>query len=111
GGRKKRDERLVEMEDVEALLGQQLARLLLELPAQGDAAHAAVGREGKPCAQADDVPLVDPLLAVLAGDDPHVVAHLAQRVIRMAHVLIDPTWMGVAVRAYDADPEGLRRSL
>ena len=85
------------------LLGEQLASLLLEAPAERHAAHAAVGREGVAGAQADDVALVGPLLAVLAGDDPDVVAHAPHRLVGVAHVLVDAARMRVAVRADDPD--------
>ena len=108
GRRQERHERLVEVQDVEPMLGQQVARLLLEAPAERDAAHAAVGREGVAGPEADDAPLVLPLLAVLAGDDPHVVAHPAHRLVGVADVLVDAAGVRIAVRADDRRSSAVR---
>src|SRR6266550_7853552 len=91
------------MEDVEPMLCEQLAGLLLELPAQGYATHAAVCREGPACPQPDDVPLALSLLAVLAGDDPGVVAQPAQLFVLVAHVVVDAAGVRIAVGADQGD--------
>ena len=48
-------------------------------------------------------PSVVALLAVLAGDDPDVVAQPAHGFVGVPHVLVHPAGMRVAVRADDAD--------
>ncbi len=96
-------ERLVEVEDVEALaiehgpdLGQ-VARREGEGPDRGVDGH----REAHP--EPDDVALRGALGAVAGGQDAHVMAALAEVLVQEADVLGDTAVVGVDVRADEAD--------
>src|SRR5687768_2205374 len=103
GRGQERDERLVEVQHVELVLLEQLARLLLEAQAEGDTPDAAVCRRRPARAQPDDVPLALTLSAVLAGDDPDVVAHASHGVMREMDVLVYAARVRIPVRAHDPD--------
>ena len=105
GRRQEWDERLVEVEDVEPMLREQLASLLLEAPAERHAAHAAVGGEGPARSEPDDMPLALTFLPVLAGDDPRVMTESAQLLVLAAHVVVDATRVRESVRADEGDLE------
>ena len=66
GRRQERHERLVEVEDVEVVRLEHLARLVLEPQPERHATDAAVGRRRPAGAEADDVALALALAAVLA---------------------------------------------
>ena len=103
--REERNKRFVEVEDVEIVRPEHVAGLALEAQAERHAPHRAIGR-GRPAgAEADDVALALALAAVLRGDDPHVMAHVAQRLVRESDVFVDPARMRVPVGAYDSDLE------
>jgi hypothetical protein len=104
--RQERHERLVEVEQVEALAGQQVAHLAEISRREGQRPHRAVGRHGEPHADPQDVALRCALWSMAGGDDPHVVSPESQVLVEEPDVLGDPTGFGVDVRADQADLHG-----
>jgi hypothetical protein len=77
-------ERLVEVEDVEALALEHLAHQVAVARREGQRPDRAVGRHAEAVAEPDDVALALSLRAVGAADDPHVVAASDQVLVQVA---------------------------
>ena len=101
--REERHERLVEVEQVELLAREQRADLADVARRERDRADRAVGRHREADADAQDVALRRALGAVAGGDDPDVVAALAQVLVEEPDVLGDAARLRVDVRADEAD--------
>ncbi len=103
-------ERLVEVEQVEALPIEHLADLADVAGRDGDRSDRAVRGHAEALAQADHVPLGGPLQAVAAADDPDVVAPQAEILVEVADVLVDPAGDRVDVGRDQADLHRAGRS-
>ncbi len=101
--RQERDERLVEVEDVEAFAVEQLADLAEVAGRERQGAHRAVHREAEADPDAQDVALGRALRTVARGDDPDVVAAQPEVLVEVPDVLGDPARLGVDVRADETD--------
>ena len=104
--RQERDERFVEVQDVEPLAGQQLADLADVARRERERPDRAIGRHAEADPDAQDVALGGPLRAVAGGDDPDVVAAQPQVLVEIADVLRDAARFRVDVRADEADLHG-----
>ena len=101
--RQERDERFVQVQDVEPLAGQQLADLADVARRERERPDRAIGRHAEADPDAQDVALGGSLRAVAGGDDPDVVAAQAQVLVEVADVLGDAARLRVDVRAHEAD--------
>ncbi len=101
--REERHERLVEVEQVEALPFQHRPDLRQVARRQGDRPDRAVGRHAEALAEADHVALTRALEAVARGDDPDVVAPRSEPLVEVADVLVHATGERVDVRSHEAD--------
>ena len=104
--RQERDERLVEVEEVEPLALQHVADLRQVARRERDRPDRAVGRHAEALAQADDVTLAGALEAVARRDDPDVVAPGAQPGVEVADVLVHAARQRIDVRRDEADLHG-----
>jgi hypothetical protein len=108
--RKERHERLVEVEDVEPLPLEHPPDLAQIARRERQRADRRVDRYRHADPEADDVALRRPLRPVTRGQDPDVVAALAQALVEVVDVLGDPAAGGVDVRADEPDLHRRRRS-
>ena len=92
--RQQRDERLVEVEDVEALAVEQLAHLADVARRERQRADGPVERDAEADPDAQDVALGGALRTVAGGDDPDVVAAQAEVLVEVLDVLGDATRSG-----------------
>ena len=99
-------ERFVEVEHVELLPFEHPADLADVAGRDRDRAHRPVGGHAEALAQADHVAFRGALQAVAAADDPDVMAALAEVLVEVPDVLVDPTRIGVDVGRDQADLHG-----
>src|SRR5574337_866651 len=104
--REERHERLVEVEQVEALLLEHPPALGHEARRERDRAHRPVGRHAEALAEPDDVALGRGLEAVTGGDDPDVVAAQPEVPVEVVDVLGGAARERVYVRGDESDLHG-----
>jgi len=96
-------ERLVEMEDVKALTGEQRPNLADVPGRERDRADGAVGRHAEADADPQDIALGGALWAVARRDDPDVVAARSQVGVQELDMLCHAARFRVDVRTDQAD--------
>ena len=107
--RQERHERLVEMEDVEALALEHLADELAVAVRHRERADRPVRGHAPAVAEADDVALARALRTVGAADDADVVAALDEVLVEVADVRVDAARHREDVRRHEADLHGRSR--
>ncbi len=101
--RQERDERLVEVEDVELLALEHRADLAEVARRERERADRGVDGHREAHPEPDDVALRRPLRAVARGQDADVVAALAEALVEEVDVLGDAAAGRIDVRADQAD--------
>ncbi len=105
--RQERDERLVEVEDVELLAVEHRPDLRQVARREGQRPDGRVDRYREPDAEADDVALGRSLGAVARGQDADVVAAQSEVLVQEPDVLGDAAVLRIDVRTDEADLHGV----